>query len=229
MFEEAEGGTIFLDEIAEMSPALQAKLLRVLQEGTVRPLGGNAERAVDVRVVAATNRDLEEEMGEERFREDLFYRLETFQLTVPPLRERGADIDLLTAHFVARHADLQEKEVKGLSPEALALVRSYSFPGNVRELDNAMDRAVTFCTGAWIEPVHLPPRMVGREVVTESGPGDAFVVPLHEGGAVPTLDEVREAYLRHVLERLGGNKKKTASALGIGRRTLYRWLDAGDG
>lgn len=225
LFEEAEGGTIFLDEIAEMTPALQAKLLRVLQEGTVRPLGGNVERPVDVRVVAATNRDLEEERAEDRFRDDLFYRLGTFQLVVPPLRERGEDLDLLVAHFVGRHAKRQGKEVEGLSPEAMAVVRSHPFPGNVRELENVLDRAVTFCDGPRIEPVHLPPRITGREPGLPTEAGADFVVRTPPGGRMPGLDEVRDAYIRHVLERVGGNKRQAASRLGIGRRTLYRRLE----
>jgi two-component system, NtrC family, response regulator AtoC len=158
LFEEADGGTLLLDEIGEMPASLQAKLLRVLQDGRFRPVGGSRERRVDVRVVAATNQDLESAMREGRFREDLYFRLETFVLRVPPLRERGGDLELLAAHFLQRFSVQLGKPVRGFSADALALIRRHPFPGNVRELQNAVERAVTFADGPTVHVRHLPAR-----------------------------------------------------------------------
>ena len=223
LFVEADGGTLLLDEVTEMPPALQAKLLRVLQEGTVRPVGSNETIAVDVRIVASTNRDLETAVEEEDFRTDLFYRLETFELSVPPLRERGEDIDLLAAHFLHRFAAKMDKDVDGMTAEAVERIRQYPFPGNVRELENAMERAVTFCQGSEIEVDDLPTRIREHEATP---PTDLNLHPLlGEGDALPTLDHVEQAYIEYVLNQVDGNKRKAASILGIGRRTLYRRLE----
>lgn len=232
LFAEADGGTLFLDEIAEMSQALQAKLLRVLQEGMIRSVGSNREVPVDVRVVAATNRDLEEEMAAGRFRTDLYYRLETFQLRVPPLRERGEDLDLLAAYFVERFSLRLGRDVRGFTPEALRTLHAYDFPGNVRELENAIERAVTFASGTLIEPEDLPER------IRQASPGrvsdqqaDAVLRALvGDDERLPTLSELEERYLHYVLDRVGGNKRRAAALLDIGRRTLYRRLEeSGDG
>ncbi|MGQ9425053.1 sigma-54-dependent transcriptional regulator [Gilvimarinus sp. F26214L] len=224
LFGEADGGTILLDEIGEMPPAMQSKLLRVLEDGHVRPVGDDRERSVDVRVVAATNRNLEDEIEQGNFRADLFYRLETFTLEVPPLRERADDVDLLTANFIARFGLASGRSVRGISAAALARLRVYPFPGNVRELSNAMERAVAFARGEEIEVADLPERIRKHHASTASGVGEGAPDPLNEQEPLP-LREVERRYVRHVLERMQGNKRRTAELLGIGRRTLYRYLE----
>ncbi len=228
LFAEAEGGTLLLDEISEMPLPLQAKLLRMLQDGKVRPVGANREQQVDVRVLAATNRDLEEEMRRGHFREDLFYRLETFALHLPPLREREDDVELLAGHFLQIFTMRSRKQIKGFSPSAGELLRRYSFPGNVRELHNAVERAVTFCHQDKILPEHLPLRI--RRAAEDSDKAiDSYLSEfMAEESTMPSLAEVEAGYIRNVLERVNGNKSRAASILGIGRRTLYRRLDLGE-
>ncbi len=228
LFREADGGTLFLDEIGEMPPALQAKLLRALQDGRVRPVGADREYQVDVRLVAATNVNLLDKVAAGDFREDLYFRLEAFQLSVPPLRERGEDIELLAMQFLLRFALARQRPARTLSEQALRRMRAYAWRGNVRELRNAMERAVTFCDRAEVGPEHLPER-----IRTESGrPGTEASAPippaLLEGDVLPTLTELRQRYIHHVLERVGGNKRRAAALLGVGRRTLYRWLEEGE-
>jgi two-component system, NtrC family, response regulator AtoC len=239
LFQEASGGTLLLDEIGEMPPSLQAALLRVLQEGTIRPVGSDRTLEVDVRVVAATNRDLEEALSEGEFREDLFYRLETFRIHLPPLRDRRGDVDLLTRHFVGRHAARLEREVPRPSGPFLEILRAYPFPGNVRELENVVERAVTFCDGGVLEPRHLPSRIRewragegaeggnrGRTRTPSDGTnGEGPLKELLSGGAIPTLRELEGAWVRHVLDHTGGNKRRAAALLGVSRRTLYRKLE----
>ncbi len=225
LFRQADGGTLFLDEIGEMPLALQAKLLRALQDGRVRPVGADREYQVDVRLVAATNVDLLEKVTAGEFREDLYFRLEAFQLTVPPLRERGEDLELLAMRFLLRFAVARQRPARSLSEQALRRMRAYAWRGNVRELRNAMERAVTFCDRAEVGPEHLPER-----IRTESGrpgaEGSGAIPPaLLEGDVLPTLNELRQRYIHHVLERVDGNKRRAAALLGVGRRTLYRWLD----
>jgi two-component system response regulator AtoC len=230
LFAEAVGGTLFLDEIAEMPVNLQAKLLRVLQEGRMRPVGSDKEQPVDARVVAATNRDLERAVASGQFRTDLYYRLETFVLQVPALRERGKDRELLAGRFIAQFSAQAGRLNLTLSESALELVKRYSFPGNVRELQNAMERAVTFCTGNVIEREHLPARL------RERGEGQSTVehtiglpMPmLRNAEQLVTLAELEERYIDYVLKRVGGNKRRAAALLGIGRRTLYRRLGEDD-
>ncbi|QKT04656.1 sigma-54-dependent Fis family transcriptional regulator [Ectothiorhodospiraceae bacterium 2226] len=232
LFAQAVGGTLLLDEISEMPLALQAKLLRILQEGAVRPLGSEQEYPVDVRVVAATNRDLEAEVRAGRFRDDLYYRLETFHMHVPPLRERGEDVELLAGVFVARHAEALGRTTPRLGAAVLERLHSYDFPGNVRELWNAMERAVVFAPGEEIGTAALPERMRRRGGAAAVRPADAdpplspSPVPpgLIEGAMLPTLAEVERRYIRYVLEQAAGNKRRAAAMLGIGRRTLYRRL-----
>lgn len=225
LFQAADGGTLLLDEVTEMPLALQAKLLRVLQEGTVRPVGGTREEPVDVRVLASTNRTLEEEIEEDRFRDDLFYRLETFTLRVPPLRERGDDLDRLAAHFLKRHSSEADAETHTLTPEAMESLRAYPFPGNVRELENAIERAVTFSSGDAIEPADLPLRI--REHQDERTPSAEHRLDplLATADGLPSLNEIEQRYIDYVLDRVDGNKRRAARLLDISRRTLYRKLD----
>jgi len=228
LFREAQGGTLFLDEIGEMPLSLQAKMLRALQDGRVRPVGAEHEHQVDVRMLAATNQDLHERVRAGEFREDLYYRLEAFQLEVPPLRERGEDLEMLAMQFVGRFAAARQRPARSLSNEALMQIRDYSWPGNVRELSNAMERAVTFCEGQEIEAAHLPERLRRAAAATaadKGGDGDALESVLAEGGMLPTMEELRRRYVRYVLERVDGNKRRAAALLGVGRRTLYRWLE----
>ncbi len=237
LFVQADGGTLLLDEIGEMSLDLQAKLLRVLEEGRVRPVGGNREHRVDVRILAATNRDLEEALEEKRFRKDLFYRLQTFQLHVPRLRDREGDLELLVGHFVSRVAARQGRRVPRLSRGVLERLQDYPFPGNVRELENVLERAVTFCEGDVVTLDHLPERVRLRaepEPVGESGhpgaaerTGAATAAPVlfPADGEILPLRDMEARYIHWVLDRVGGNKRRAASLLGIGRRTLYRRLE----
>jgi DNA-binding NtrC family response regulator len=226
LFVEADGGTLLLDEIAEMPLPLQAKLLRILQEGTVRAVGTDVERRVDVRILAATNRDLETEVRSGALREDLFYRLETFTLNIPPLREREDDLELLTGRFVRRFATQMNRQVRGMQPEALERLRTYPFPGNVRELQNAIERAVTFCDGSVIKLGDLPPRIYKSPTRSQKGFPGALNLPksVLDDGALPSLAELEARYIHHVVEQVGGNKRRAATLLGIGRRTLYRRL-----
>ncbi|MFO8111658.1 MAG: sigma-54 dependent transcriptional regulator [Desulfosalsimonadaceae bacterium] len=223
IFAEAEGGTLLLDEIAEMPLPLQAKLLRILQDGTFRPIGSNREQQVDVRVIAATHQDLEEEVKNGRFRQDLFYRLETFTLEIPPLRDRAEDIEMLAGRFLTNFATHMGKRINGFSDEAMAMLQRYPFPGNVREFQNAIERAVTFCNTDRITIEHLPER------IREYGPARSkrTIPGLYREGAgdpLPSLAEIEQRYIEHVLDQVNGNKKRAADILGVARRTLYRRL-----
>ncbi len=223
LFAEAQGGCVLLDEISEMPLFLQAKLLRVLQDGKLRRLGDNREFQVDVRVLAATNRDLEEEVRLGHFREDLFFRLETFTLQIPPLRERGEDVELLAGRFLREFTLALGKRTRGFSEEALARISEYPFPGNVRELRNAIERAVTFASGDLIRVEHLPARIRNFLPDNDAGPGSIFNNPERNEKLIP-LAEIERRYINHVLKSVNGNKRKAAGILGIGRRTLYRRL-----
>lgn len=227
LFAQAERGTLFLDELTELPLPAQAKLLRVLQEGAVRPVGADDERGVDVRVIGASNKGVQREVEEGRFREDLYYRLETFVLHIPPLRDRGDDVEMLAARFLAALRLEHGQAIEGFSEEALAGLRSYPFPGNVRELQNVVERAVTFCVGGRIEVEHLGPRI---EAHLRRGGRAASVLPhLVDEQQLPSLDDVKLRYVRFVLDRLNGNKRRAAAILGIGRRTLYRYLEPDGG
>ncbi|MFW6084837.1 MAG: sigma 54-interacting transcriptional regulator, partial [Gemmatimonadota bacterium] len=236
LFAEADGGTLLLDELTEMPLGLQAKLLRVLQEETVRRVGDDRERAVDVRVIASTNRDLSAALDDDLLRDDLYYRLQTFTLRVPPLRERGGDIERLAWHFVRAFAARLDKPVSTIDEDALSLLREYPFPGNVRELENVLEHAVTFCPGETLATDHLPARL--RRSHASAGRGEPGDAAFGGDGASPDTDEtwfalageirpladVERRYIRHVLDRVDGNKRRAAALLGIGRRTLYRKL-----
>ncbi|HMV85929.1 MAG TPA: sigma-54 dependent transcriptional regulator [Blastocatellia bacterium] len=218
LFEEAEGGTIFLDEIGETSPAMQVKLLRALQAGEIRRVGATKTTKTDVRVIAATNRDLESEVQGGRFREDLFFRLSVITLRVPPLRERREDIPLLAAHFLRRTCEETGKQVT-LSEAALSALLSYEWSGNVRELENSIEHAVLHSRGQIITPDDLPQRM--------RAPREEIEVPLESKlfGDLPSLEEMERRYLLHVLEAVGGNRTRAAEVMEIDRRTLYRMAE----
>jgi len=224
LLQQAHGGTLFLDEIGDMPIALQAKLLRALQDGSVRPVGHNTEDQVDVRIMAATHSNLRQKVAEGVFREDLFYRLETFVIDLPPLRERGKDKELLAEMLLKQLADDQSKAIEGFSAEAIALLHQYDFPGNIRELQNLIERAVAFCDGGQIEASHLSLRL--NQNHTFKAAGYQFDQDdLLAGPALPTLAELQQRYVRKVLDEVGGNKRQAATMLGIGRKTLYRWLE----
>ncbi len=225
LFQGAGGGTLLLDEIGEMPISLQAKFLRVLEEGEVRPVGSDHTVPVDVRVLASTNQDLELAMKEGRFRRDLFYRLETFHLTVPPLRERGDDLELLAVRFIQRHARRLGFHPPPSSSAFLKSLREYTFPGNVRELENMVERAVTFSEGREMDPGQVAERVGADDDLPEAPAETDLLPPLLEGDGLPTLKEVEDRYLGHVLETTGGNKRRAAALLGISRGTLYRRLD----
>jgi DNA-binding NtrC family response regulator len=213
LFETASGGTCLLDEIGELSPALQAKLLRVLQERAIRRVGGNELIPVDLRIIAATNRDLPSLVEEGRFREDLYYRLNVVTIAVPPVRERTGDIPLLVRHFLAKYAGAAGREVPHVAPETMALLTSYGWPGNVRELQHTMERAVALASSALLLPDDLPPevRVAGAD---PRAPGSTL-----------TLEEMKRWYVAKVIGECGGNKLRAAEVLGIDRRTLYRILE----
>lgn len=232
LLQEADGGTLLLDEIAEMPLPLQAKLLRALQDGSIRPVGQDTEEKVDVRIIAATHQNLLDKVQRGEFREDLYYRLETFSLTVPALRERGEDRELLAQRFLDQYGITQNKPIKGFTRATMALLNHYHYPGNVRELQNIIERAVAFCNGTWIQPEHLPERLT-QPKPAESGLVSDNLTELDErsrqllaGPILPTLDELQQRYVRLIMKEVGGNKRRAAATLGIGRRTLYRWLDA---
>lgn len=225
LFREAHGGTLFLDEIADMPSSLQAKLLRALEDGTVRPLGAEREHRVDVRLVAATNQDLGELVEARRFRKDLYYRLEAFHLLIPPLRERDDDPEILATTFLARFATARHRPARRLSTRAIEAIRTYHWPGNVRELQNAIERAVTFCEGETVDVEHLPERIRKSRGQAFNAPGHALLRLADKDGQLATIDEMRHQYVQYVLDRVNGNKRRAASVLGVSRRTLYRWLD----
>lgn len=227
LLQQAHGGSLFLDEIGEMPAALQAKLLRVLEDGIVRPVGSDQEQSVDVRVIAATNRDLQAAMTDGEFREDLYYRLETFQVRVPALRERGEDIELLALLFLRQFAAKQNRSRLSLDPLALEALKGYSFPGNVRELSNLMERATALCRGEAVTEADLPAYVTSR-AAADPDAVDAQTLVGHELASLATMEE---RYIRYVLQRCDGNKRRAADVLGIARRTLYRKLelDGADG
>ncbi|WP_028575658.1 sigma-54-dependent transcriptional regulator [Desulfonatronovibrio hydrogenovorans] len=224
LFAEAHNGTLLLDEISEMPLLLQAKLLRTLQDGKIRPVGANHEQETNVRVLAATNRDLEQETKNGNFRDDLFFRLETFTLNIPPLRDRQEDLELLAGKFLQTFNVQTGKNIQGFDESSLLLLEQYPFPGNVRELKNAVERAVTFCDGKLILPRHLPSR-IRKSTALIPGIKDLPTRTAWNSEHLKSLAMVEQDYIRHVLERVQGNKRKAASILGIGRRTLYRKLD----
>lgn len=217
LFVDADGGTVFLDEVAEMPLALQPKLLRALQERTVRPVGGTVEHDFDARVIVATNRDLEAEVAAGRFRQDLFYRINVVHLKVPPLRVRGGDILVLAQHFLRRAAERAGKGISGLTPQAAERLMAHDFPGNVRELENAMERAVALARYDRITIDDLPERI-------RADAAGLVVVGAEDPSSLSPMSEVERRYIRSVLQATNGNKSRAAEILGIDRRTLHRKL-----
>ena len=218
LFEMAEGGTLFLDEVGELPPSLQVKLLRAIQDKVVRRVGDTRDRKVDVRIVAATNRRLEDEVAEGRFREDLYYRLNVIQLVIPPLRERMDDVPLLIRHFVEKYARDSEKEIRGVSEEAARILARYPFPGNVRELENVIERAVALCSGDVIGVDALPPTVL--DPPERRSPRR---LPLEGTNLDALVSEFEKSLLLEALEHSGGVKKKAAQLLGISFRSFrYR-------
>ncbi len=215
LFTAAAKGSFFLDEIGETTPATQVKLLRVLQQREVIPVGGTDPQPIDVRLIAATNRELEEEIRRGSFRTDLYYRLNVIALHLPTLRQRADDIPLLAEHFLQRIAEMRKEEPKSLSASTLEALVNYTWPGNVRELENALERAIILTPGEEIQPSSLPERVTQRV----SEPLVADRVPSN-----PTLEAVERAYIMWVLQSEGGNKSRAAEALGIDPSTLYRKL-----
>src|SRR3989475_2879075 len=214
LFRGADDGTIFLDEIAELSPGLQVKLLRVLQEMQVRPVGSTKAHAVDVRVIAATNRDLDRSIADGRFRQDLYYRLNVVRVSLPPLRARREDIPALVNHFLRRYNRRFRRDVKGITPDALATLGGYDFPGNVRELENVIERAFAMGAREQIGLTDLP--VLGNASVSS--------VSIPQSGTVPRLADVEKDLILRALAFYKDDKEAAASALGISRRTIYRRL-----
>jgi len=209
-FALAAGGTIFLDEIGDVSPAMQVRLLRVLQERVIEPLGGIEPVPVDVRVIAATNRDLASLVQAGRFRDDLYYRIRVVHLALPALAQRREDIPLLVEHLVAKFNRLQNKQIAGVSHQVLAQLMEHDYPGNVRELENIIEQAFVLCRGEMIELNHLPPEL-----------RPTSLRPPHEGQPM-TLEAIEKLFIAEALQRHNGNRKRAAADLGVHVTTLYR-------
>ncbi len=216
LFEEAQKGTVFLDEISELPLMLQAKILRAIQEREIRRVGATRSIPVDVRIIAATNLALSEEVKAKRFREDLYYRLNVIEIRIPPLRERREDIPLLVEAFLKKCAEAGRLQARGISEPALALLVDYAWPGNVRELENVVERAMTLARGERIVPEDLPMTIQGAR-------GDRRILD-EAAERTLTLEEVEKEYILRILEKTGGNKYQAAQVLGIDRKTLYRKL-----
>jgi two-component system, NtrC family, response regulator PilR len=227
LFQAAHGGTLFMDEIGNMSLTMQVRLYRVLQEGKVRPVGSTEETDVDVRIIAATNKDFETEIAEGRFREDLYYRLSVIPIQLPSLHERREDIPLLARHFLERFRMSMEKPIEGISPEAMSKLESYDWPGNVRELENTMERAVALETGTQISLRVLPDRVAGLTPTSSSA-----IEPDHDAshefpqGGVDFESEIAHAekrYLQQALEKSDGVRTRAADLLKISYRSFRHY------
>ena len=214
LFMQADGGTLFLDEIGETSAAMQAKLLRVIQEREFQRVGGETVVSVDVRLIAATHRDLAAEVAEGRFREDLFYRLNVVSLTIPPLRKREGDVPLLVQHFADKYAAKNRKVVKGITPDAMDRLIKHAWPGNVRELENALERAVILMCGEYISERELPMTLTATD-------GSHIQPEVNSSIAGRPLSEIEKEAIAATLKETGGNKSETARRLGINRKTLH--------
>lgn len=219
LFQQAEHGTLFLDEIGEMPQSMQAKLLRALEENKLRPVGGDKEVEFDVRVLSATNRDLETAIEDGRFREDLYFRLNVIQLELPPLRARGTDVLLIAQHYVTTLAARAAKAITGISDKAAEKLLAYSWPGNVRELRNVIERAVALTRYEQIAIEDLPEKIRNYR-------SDQVVVGGHDPAELLPMEEVERRYIQHVLNTVGGNKTTASRILGLDRKTLYRKLSS---
>ncbi|MFP4192108.1 MAG: sigma-54 interaction domain-containing protein [Candidatus Hydrogenedentota bacterium] len=215
-FAQANGGTIFLDEIGDISPAMQVRLLRVLQERVVEPLGGVKPVPVDVRVIAATNKNLAEEVRAGRFRDDLYYRIRVVRMEIPPLKERREDIPLLVDYLIEKFNRLQGRDIAGVSEHVMAQLMEHDYPGNVRELENIIEQSFVLCQGGIIELRHLPPelRPASHKQIETSQP--------------LSLEGIEKLFIAEALQRNGGNRKRTAEELGIDASTLYRKIKSLD-
>lgn len=208
-FAVAEGGSLFLDEIGDISPSLQVKLLRVLQDQVYEPLGSNRSERADVRIMAATNKDLTELMAANQFRQDLYYRLNVFAIRIPPLRDRRSDIPLLADHFIGKFNHLRDKDISGITPPTMSVLMNHSYPGNVRELENIIEHAFVICPGGVVRPEHLP------DYLHENLPIQAVEI-------AGTLEEMEALFLTAALKRNNWSRRETARDLGINPSTLYR-------
>lgn len=218
LFALADKGTLFLDEVGEIPLLMQAKLLRVLQEREVQPLGSGKNIDIDVRIIAATNRDLEKEVEEGRFREDLFYRINVVSLILPPLRERIEDIPLLAQHFLKKFAERNGKDAKGFTPGAMDALIHYTWPGNVRELENVVERAVVLLLGDYVSERQLPPQVLRATKNTQNHDEQEMAQPQDQPA---TLKDMERAVIMQTLTEVGGNKSEAAKRLGITRKTLH--------
>jgi len=210
----ASGGTLFLDEITEMPQSMQVKLLRVIQEKEVLRVGGTEPVKVDVRFIAATNRDIQDAIKEGIFRQDLYFRLNVVSIHIPPLSDRRDDIPLLSYYFLKKYSTLMNKNVTDISEDVMVLLMNYDFPGNIRELENIIERGVALSNGDTIEVVHLPEDLRRLSIRTFR----------KKEGRIPTLEEQEQAYIQWVLKEVGGNKTVAAQMLGIDRVSLWRKL-----
>ena len=217
LFVQAEGGTLFLDEIGDMPSAMQAKLLRALEERVVRPVGSDYEVPFDVRIITATNKDLESAVEEGSFRDDLFYRINVIQIELPPLRTRGADILLIAQHFLASFAQKMNRPVTGINAAAAEKMLAYNWPGNVRELRNVMERAVALTPFSEIGVPELPEKIRDYQA-------NRVVLGADDPEELQSLEEIERRYIDHVLTATGGNQTRAARILGVDRKTLYRKL-----
>src|SRR4030043_1827727 len=214
LIEMASDGTLFLDEITEMPPSMQVKLLRVIQEKEVLRLGATEPVKVDVRFIAATNRDIHNAMKNEHFRQDLYFRLHVVSLHIPPLSERRDDIPLLSYYFLKKYAAIMKKDITEISQDAMSIIMNYDMPGNVRELENIIERGIALANGNIIEVVHLPEDLRELSIRTFR----------KKEGKMPSLEDQELAYIRWVLSEVGGNKTLAAQTLGIDRVSLWRKL-----
>ena len=222
LLESAHRGSFLMDEVSELPPALQVKFLRVLEDGKFRRLGSNQEREVDIRLICATNRDLEKQVDAGAFREDLFYRINTFTLTIPPLKERPDDIPLLVDHFLHRYKEQVHKEVEGLSPETMELLKNHEWKGNIRELEHVLQHALVLTSGPYIQPQDLP-RNVQKAPPREALSQTYLELPFKEAKE-RLIEDFERRYIREVLGKYEGNISRSATHSGIDRRSLHRLL-----